>query len=68
MELKEWQRQLLSLLSEKAVPKEDVYSVMLVLTREEKAKKMIGFLTENKDLTADVICEMAGKIAFEENA
>lgn len=68
MDLKDFQTKLLFLLSQKGLSKEDMYSVMLVLTKEEKAKKMIAFLEETGASSPDDICEMAGKIAFGENA
>lgn len=68
MELSLWQKELLALLSEKGLPQADLYSVMLVLTKEEKGRAMIAFLKERTGLTADEICEQAGKIAFGENA
>ncbi len=64
----EFQSELLSLLAEKGLPREDIFSVMLVLTKKEKADEMILFLKENQTLSADQICEKAGKIAFGENA
>ena len=58
----------MGLLSEKGLPPTDVYSVMLVLTKEEKGQAMISFLKEREDFTVDEICEKAGKIAFGEKA
>lgn len=62
-----WQNDLIQLLMEKGLPREDIFSVMLVLTKEEKAQKMMAFLRENNALTSDDICKRAGEIAFEEN-
>ncbi|MBQ3865380.1 MAG: hypothetical protein II776_00635 [Clostridia bacterium] len=65
MEWNEWQSELLALLAKKGLPREDVFSVMLVLTKEEKGRRMIAFLREKGDLTPDEICQKAGEIAFE---
>ncbi len=67
MAFSSWQNDLIQLLMEKGLPREDIFSVMLVLTKEEKAQKMMTFLKENNALTPDDICKRAGEIAFEEN-
>jgi hypothetical protein len=68
MEFSAWQKELLSALGQRGLSREDVISVMLVLSREELGKQMLVFLQENESLTADEICEKAGKLAFGENA
>ncbi len=68
MEFSPWQKELLALLTQKGVSREDVYSVMLVLTKEEKGRKMLSFLKEKENQTPDEICRKAGSIAFGENA
>ena len=65
MELNAWQKDLLAALLEKGLSREDVYAVMLVLTKEEKGKKMLAFLRETPSPSPDEICEKAGAIAFE---
>ena len=65
MEWKPWQTELLSALAAKGLPREDTFSVMLVLTKEEKGRQMLSFLRERGELTPDEICEKAGEIAFE---
>ena len=67
MEFSQWQKDLTKKLAEKGLSKEDIFSVMLVLTREEKGKAMLSFL-ENAPCDSDVICQRAGEIAFSENA
>ncbi|MBR4288972.1 MAG: hypothetical protein IKT50_06010, partial [Clostridia bacterium] len=62
-----WQNDLIQLLMDKGLPREDIFSVMLVLTKEEKGQKMMSFLKESETLTPDDICKRAGEIAFEEN-
>ncbi len=52
----------------KGLGRDDIFSVMLVLTKEEKGQKMLSFLTERENVTPDEIFEQAGRIAFEENA
>ena len=42
----EFQEELLSLLAKKGLPREDIFSVMLVLTKKEKADEMIAFLSQ----------------------
>lgn len=64
MEWQDWQTELLTLLGNAGVSKEDIFSVMLVLTNEDKGKKMIACLREHPAWTADDICRTAGEIAF----
>ena len=68
MELNTQQKELVEALAEKGLSRTDIFSVMLVLNREDKAEQMIAFLQGNPHLTVDEICEKAGKIAFGENA
>ena len=65
MNFSDWQQELLAALQQKGLGREDIFSVMLVLTREEKGRKMLAFLRESGELTPDEICEKAGFIAFE---
>lgn len=67
MAFSSWQNDLIQLLMEKGLPREDIFSVMLVLTKEDKGQKMMSFLKESEMLTPDDICKRAGEIAFEEN-
>lgn len=67
MDFTDWQEELLTLLAQRGLPREEVFPVMLVLTKEEKGRKMIAFLKERAALTPDEIREAAGKIAFDEN-
>lgn len=67
MQFSPWQRELLEKLSRKGLSKEDIFSVMLVLTREEKGREMLRFL-EADHLDSEAICQKAGEIAFSENA
>lgn len=66
MALSQWQNELMQCLLEKGLPKEDLFSVMLVLTKEEKGRKLMAFLKENETLSPDDICKRAGEIAFQE--
>lgn len=54
-------------LAEKGLRREDILSVMLVLTREDKARAMLSFLSENEALSADEIFQKAGSLAFPQN-
>ena len=67
MELSDWQAELTALLTERGVAREDIFSVMLVLTKEEKGRKMLAFLRQNEAATPDEICRQAGLIAFGED-
>ncbi len=62
-----WQKELLEKLSEKGLSREDIYSVMLVLTREEKGREMLLFL-ESEDARGEEIFRKAGEIAYNKNA
>ncbi len=67
MDFTDWQEELLALLAQRGLPREEVFPVMLVLTKEEKGRKMIAFLKERAALTPDEIREAAGKIAFDDH-
>lgn len=54
-------------LAEKGLRREDILSVMLVLTREDKARAMLSFLSEKEALSADEIFQKAGSLAFPQN-
>jgi len=66
MELTELQKEMMELLAAKKLEREEIFSVMLVLTKEEKIKKMITYLKEKPGALPDEIFESAGRIAFEE--
>ena len=61
------QKELMAALAEKGLRREDILSVMLVLTREEKVRAMLSFLSENTVLTVDEIFRKAGSLAFPQN-
>ena len=67
MELTALQKELMAALSEKGLRREDILSVMLVLTREEKASAMLAFLSEKEALSADEVFQKAGELAFSQN-
>lgn len=64
MELNETQKELVAQLVRHKLSQTDVFSVMLVLTKEEKAKEMLSFLKEKEDFTPDEIFQKAGEIAY----
>ena len=64
MEWQEFQSELVRLLQAAGVSKEDIFSIMLVLTKEEKANEMIAYLRTHTDLTPDDVRREAGRIAF----
>ena len=66
MELKPWQKDLSEALLEAGLSREDILSVMLVLTKEEKGIAMLDFLRSSQNLSVDEICCKAGEIAFSE--
>ena len=64
MNAPDWKQELLSLLSEKDLTRDEILSVAIALHREEKAREMIAFLRENPHPSADEIYRKAGEIAF----
>ena len=64
MELTEWQKELMEALQKVGLSREDILSVMLVLTREEKGRELLAFLSQKENPTPDEVCERAGQIAF----
>ena len=61
MEFSTWQKELLVLLCEKGISREDVYSV---LSRQELGEKMISWLKENPAADPEAIFQKAGTLAF----
>lgn len=68
MEFSSWQKELLGLLCEKGLSREDVYSVMLVLSRQELGENMLFWLKENPSADPDSIFQKAGTLAFGERS
>ena len=64
MEILTWQKELLRLLCEKGISREDVYSVMLVLSRRELGEEMISWLKENPTVDPEAIFQKAGTLGF----
>ena len=68
MEFLSWQKELIEILAKKGLSRNDILSVMMVLTTKERVEGMINALKERGEITPDEVFEMAGKIAFGENA
>ena len=64
MNAPDWKKELISLLSETELTRDEILSVAIALHREEKAREMIAFLQNRKDPSADEIYQKAGEIAF----
>ena len=65
-ELTQTGKELLALLSERGFSKEDIFSVMLVLTKEEKALAFLAFLKDNENAPYEAVMEECARIAFGE--
>ena len=52
----------------KGLSRNDILSVMMVLTTEEKVGEMMSFLQNRDKISPDEVFQMAGKIAYGENA
>ncbi len=68
MEHLEWKKEMIELLSKEDLTRDEILSVMIALPTYEKAEKMIAFLKEGKELSADDIYQKAGEIAFGKNS
>ena len=68
MEFLSWQKELIEILAKKGLLRNDILSVMMALTTKERVEGMINALKERGEITPDEVFEMAGKIAFGENA
>ena len=68
MEFLSWQKELIEILAKKGLSRNDILSVMMVLTTKERVEGMINALKERGEITPDEVFEIAGKIAFGENA
>ena len=68
MEQMDFRKELLSLLSERGLSRDEMLSVSLAVAREEQTKALIAFVKENSDLSIDDIFQKAGEIAFGKNS
>jgi hypothetical protein len=68
MDFQTCQKELLALLTERAFSRNDILSVMTVLSSREKVEAMIGFLRSEKEISPDDLFRKAGELAFGENA
>ena len=62
--LSELQKEIMARLAELGIPREDILAVMLMLTKEEKARDFLSLLQEKETFSADQIREMTARIAF----
>lgn len=68
MEQTDFRKELLSLLSERGLSRDEMLSVSLAVAREEQTKTLIAFVKDNADLSIDDIFQKAGEIAFGKNS
>ena len=68
MEQTDFRKELLSLLSERGLSRDEMLSVSLAVAREEHTKALIDYVKENADLCIDDIFQKAGEIAFGKNS
>ena len=68
MEQTDFRKELLTLLSERGLSRDEMLSVSFAVAREEQAKALIAFLKEKEDLRIDDIFQKAGEIAFGKNS
>ena len=68
MEQTDFRKELLTLLSERGLSRDEMLSVSFAVAREEQALALIAFLKEKEDLRIDDIFQKAGEIAFGKNS
>jgi hypothetical protein len=68
MEQTDFRKELLTLLSERGLSRDEMLSVSFAVAREEQAQALIAFLKEKEDLRIDDIFQKAGEIAFGKNS
>ena len=68
MEQTDFRKELLTLLSELGLSRDEMLSVSFAVAREEQARALIAFLKEKEDLRIDDIFQKAGEIAFGKNS
>lgn len=68
MEQTDFRKELLSLLSERGLSRDEILSVSLAVAREEQTRALIAFLKETKELSVDEVFQKAGEIAFGKNS
>ena len=64
MELNEIQKELVAVLTEKGLSREDLFSVMLMLTKEEKARDFLLKVKEKEKWDAEELRRLCAEIAF----
>ncbi len=64
MQLTETQDKILAELRRLSLPREDIFAVMLMLSREEKAKAFLEALQNLPSADADEVRRLCGEIAF----
>lgn len=68
MEQTDFRKELLTLLSQRGLSRDEMLSVSLAVAREEQAKALISFLKERENPSIDDIFQKAGEIAFGKNS
>ncbi len=68
MDFQSCQKELLTLLKGRDFSRDDILSVMTVLSSQEKVQAMIGFLRSETIISPDDLFRKAGEVAFGKNA
>ena len=68
MDFQTCQKELLTCLQEKGFARNDILSVMTVLSSQEKLEAMMEFLRGEESVSPDDLFRKAGELAFGKNA
>lgn len=68
MDQNDMRKELLNLLSQRGLSRDELLSVSVAVARPEHTLAMISFLKEEKELTVDEVFQKAGEIAFGKNS
>lgn len=68
MEQTDFRKELLTLLSQRGLARDELLSVSLALAKQEHAAAMIDLLKINENLSVDEIFQKAGEIVYGKNS
>ena len=68
MEQTDMRKELLNLLSQRGLNRDELLSVSVAVARPEHTLAMISFLKAEKELNVDEVFQKAGEIAFGKNS
>ena len=68
MEQTDFRKELLVLLSERGLSRDEMLSVSIAMAKADHATALIDFLKEKTDASVDEIFQKAGEIAFGKNS